>query len=448
MALCGAFARHGLDAGGIDTAIRSSGLYRDKWERDDYRNSTIAMALQRVTVPAAGQQPASVQNVPLAPSVVAGGPGIAGGGLLNTTAGKIAISTQTPPPRDYIVDGLLLPGKSAVLAGFGGTFKTQFSLQLATSIALGLPFMGRTVKLGNVLAILGEEDRPEVCRRLSAIARRQKLSRAQINLVERNLLAFPLVGCDVRLTAHVKEGLRELAFARDIINAAKAMGDVVLIVLDHLALFHGGDHNAREDAALTMRVVNHMAQESGAAVLLLAHTPKGASVKEESDASMVAGSTAFVDQARGAWVLSTMRPTEAKTFGIPDKSRSSYASLTVVKNNYGPTGDVIWFERVAFDGVGLLEQINLIAPIKSAAGLDAKIVAFVRTNPGQYSKTKFRETQSGKDGPMKASKGEVERVVEELLKDNRLVNRAPSAQERAQFGFGPRVTHVLDIGVP
>ncbi len=45
---------------------------------------------------------------------------------------------------------------------------------------------------------------------------------------------------------------------------------------------------------------------------VLAHTPKSANAKEESDASMVAGSTAFVDQARGAWILATMRDEEAK----------------------------------------------------------------------------------------------------------------------------------------
>ena len=46
LALCGEFVRRGLNAGGIDIAVRTSALYRDKWERGDYRNRTIAMALQ------------------------------------------------------------------------------------------------------------------------------------------------------------------------------------------------------------------------------------------------------------------------------------------------------------------------------------------------------------------------------------------------------------------
>ena len=47
-----------------------------------------------------------------------------------------------------------------------------------------------------------------------------------------------------------------------------------------------------------MRVVNHVAQETGASVMVLAHISKSANQLEASDASMVAGSTAFVDQAR------------------------------------------------------------------------------------------------------------------------------------------------------
>ena len=103
--------------------------------------------------------------------------------------------------------------------------------------------------------------------------------------------AYPLVGSDVRLTAKERKGLVETKFAEEIIACARALGNVRLIVLDHLALLHGGDFNAREDAALTMQVINHIAQETGASVLVLAHTPKSANQQETSDASMVAGST-------------------------------------------------------------------------------------------------------------------------------------------------------------
>ena len=52
-----------------------------------------------------------------------------------------------------------MPAKSAVLAGFGGVSKTQLALQLVTALALGKSFMGKATKPGNVIMILGEEDR-------------------------------------------------------------------------------------------------------------------------------------------------------------------------------------------------------------------------------------------------------------------------------------------------
>jgi len=147
-------------------------------------------------------------------------------------------------------------------------------------------------------------------------------------------------------------------------------------------------------------------------------------------------------------VLATMRENEAKSYGLLDDERKQHASLVIVKNNYGPSGDVFWFKRTSFDGVGLLEHVNLNVhepAVKSSATLEAKIVEFVGINAGQYSKTRLRDTQSGKKGPLKASKGEVERAIEALIKDGRLANRAPTNEERKKYDHGPRVKNVLDL---
>jgi P4 family phage/plasmid primase-like protien len=49
LALCSIFAFYTQDETQIDNLLRGSGLYRDKWERDDYRHDTINKALQGVT---------------------------------------------------------------------------------------------------------------------------------------------------------------------------------------------------------------------------------------------------------------------------------------------------------------------------------------------------------------------------------------------------------------
>ena len=40
--------RKGPDFDAIDRLFRGSALYRPKWDRDDYRNSTIAIAIEAV----------------------------------------------------------------------------------------------------------------------------------------------------------------------------------------------------------------------------------------------------------------------------------------------------------------------------------------------------------------------------------------------------------------
>jgi RecA-family ATPase len=220
------------------------------------------------------------------------------------------------------------------------------------------------------------------------------------------------------------------------------------VVLDHVSLFHGGDFNAKEDASMTMRVVNGIAQETGAAVLLLAHSPKSAAAQEESDASMVAGSTAFVDQARGGWIMAKMRKNEAKKLGIAESAREEYVSLAGVKANYAPDRAVLWFRKVDFDEVGVLEFVQLHPPVAAAARatLQANIIAAVRNGAGQFSKTRLRDHFSGKEKSWRASKAEIDAEVEAMLSGGKLINRPPTTAEKTTFGHGPQVKHVLDLG--
>ena len=260
LALCGEFARLGLMAGGIDTAFRTSGLYRDKWERDDYRNNTIAKALTNAE-PKANDQEAQVC-------------------LIRRTAGS-----RSAPRRQHRgttrLRASLCPPNPRSLPASAAFPRPSSPFSSQSRSPLGNPFMGKAAKPGNVIVILGEEDRAEIDRRLSAVARYDKLDGAQIQALQTNILGYPLVGCDVRLTANGKNGADRDDVRQGDHRVARAPSAMcVLIVLDHYGALHGGDFNAREDAALTMRVVNHVAQETGASVLVLAHTPKSANQKE------------------------------------------------------------------------------------------------------------------------------------------------------------------------
>ncbi len=372
---------------------------------------------------------------------------------LTLADGLIRFTSELPPKRDHVALGMVM-GKTYVGAGFGGTGKSQLlGIQTSFDVALGGLLSKEKCTPGSVLGIFAEEDSQELHRRANGTAVAFDL-RSHSALLSRRIRFLGMVGEDIRLTTPIAGRPEITGFADRIIRAASTLaeesGDPVrLIVLDHISLLHGGDFNERNAASSTMREVNRIAKETGAAVLTLAHSPKNASGNEQSDAQAIAGSTAFVDQARGGFVLAGMREGEAKQYGISNDARGDYCSLTIVKNNYGPTGEVRWYQRrtVLDYGIGVMTPVQLVAPIKVPKGqaVYTRVLDYVAAHRGEFSKTKLRDTHSGLDGPLKASKREVEAALDAMLSDGRLIEREPKAEERGRFRHGKQVKLVLDL---
>lgn len=75
--------------------------------------------------------------------------------------------------------------------------------------------------------------------------------------------AFPLEGENLRLTRKAQHGeFVSTGFGQSITDAAVKISDLRLIVLDHAALLHGGEFNAKEDVTLTMCVINKIAKDT------------------------------------------------------------------------------------------------------------------------------------------------------------------------------------------
>ncbi len=374
---------------------------------------------------------------------------------LASSEGLINFSDTPPLPRTYVLEDLILAVKVCVLAGIGGVSKTMLAMIWAVHIALGLPWNGKRTLLGAVLLILGEEDKDEIERRFNAIAKALKLTKEQIELLQKRIRAFPMNGLDSRLTKQQEGSLEGTTFSSEIIAATKTLKmesgvPVRLIILDHAGLIHGGEFNSREDVVQTMRQVNYIAQESTSAVLVLAHSPKASVGKDKADSTDVAGSTAWVDLSRFVGVLRPMDETEGKELGIDAELRKNYVSLAIVKNNYGPTGDKYWFHRMTVENysVSVLNPVELvrpIAPIKGSEQLHARILTKVSTVPGQYSKSGFRDSFSGKSDALKASKSEIEIALNEMLNKGSIYLRAPTPEEKKQFSLHHTTKQVLDI---
>ena len=114
-----------------------------------------------------------------------------------------------------------------------------------------------------------------------------------------------------------------------------------------------------------------------------------------------------------------MSEAEGKEFGIPKPVKSAFVSFSVVKNNYGPTGEKLWLTRSTVPGYGvsiLIEvQLSTPQPTNKSSLLNDRVKSFIAQHPGQYSKTGLRDTQGGKSGPFKVGKNQVAAAVENLL---------------------------------
>jgi hypothetical protein len=233
-------------------------------------------------------------------------------------------------------------------------------------------------------------------------------------------------------------------------HASQADYPVGLIVLDHARLVMAGDPLSADHVTALLRALTRIAVETGAAVLLLAHSPKSTYGKEgEADPSEVFGSGAFVDHTRSAFVLHTMREKEAKHFGLSDAERKEHVSLNVVKANYGPSGTSWWFKKGPIIGWQAikLEPVYLLpkGQMNSQSQLSRKITDLIKANPGRITERALRDKYSGLNGKLGASESEVKRTLQRLLDEGNVISRAPTDQERKLHRLSHNVKAVLDL---
>lgn len=394
----------------------------------------------------AGSAPLGVLK-PITPSSVAPH------SIISLASGRMTLRSTPPPPRNYVFGNVVVPASVAVMAGVGGTAKTTLAIQVSIHGALGLKL--GTIQVGKFssLMFLGEETADERDRRFGALS--VGLNTFERALIEKNVYCHGAAGDDLRLTFMMDGNVQESILVDQIIDLAKqhesqADYPVGLIVLDHARLVMAGDPLSADHVTALLRALTRIAVETGAAVLLLAHSPKSTYGKEgEADPSEVFGSGAFVDHTRSAFVLHTMREKEAKHFGLSDAERKEHVSLNVVKANYGPSGTSWWFKKVPIIGWQAikLEPVYLLpkGQLNSQSQLSRKITDLIKANPGRITERALRDKYSGLNGKLGASEAEVKRTLQRLLDEGNVISRAPTDQERKLHRLSHNVKAVLDL---
>jgi hypothetical protein len=373
--------------------------------------------------------------------------------IINLASGRMTLRSTPPPSRNYVLANVVVPASVAVMAGVGGTAKTTLAIQFSIHGALGLKL--GTIQVGNFssLLFLGEETADERDRRFGALS--VGLSAADRATIEKNVYCHGAAGDDLRLTFMMDGNVQEAILVDQIVELSKQHANqanypVGLIVLDHARLVMAGDPLSADHVTALLRALTRIAVETGAAVLLLAHSPKSTYGKEgEADPSEVFGSGAFVDHTRSAFVLHTMREKEAKHFGLSDAERKEHVSLNVVKANYGPSGTSWWFKKVPVQGWQAikLEPVYLLpkGQLASLSQLSRKITDLIKANPGRITERALRDKYSGLNGKLAASESEVKRTLQRLLDEGNLISRPPTDQERKLNRLSHNVKDILDL---
>jgi len=370
--------------------------------------------------------------------------------LFDLDDGKVHLSPAPPAARDYVFADCVVAGTLNLFSGLGGTAKTTALMQIAAHGALGQPLGDINISEFSTILFLGEETAEERDRRLGAICK--DYSKDEQMKIIRRIRCFPAAGKDLRLTAMFQNNLLQTGLASEVIQLAEAFNQetdvpVKMIVFDHARLVMSGDANDAGAVTQLTRVLTDIAIKTQSAVILLGHSPKTSINKEtSSDASEIFGSTAFVDNARAAFVLHTMREKEAKTYGKDASERTHYVCLTPVKSNYGAANRSWWFKKVVVDGWQTikLEPTNVydVNLFQDHNALSKRILDLVRNAPAQLSERKIRDF-AGLKGQLKASERDVISSLSRLVEEGYLKKRKPSDGEKKQYKLSSNIKEIL-----
>ncbi|GJE60516.1 AAA family ATPase [Methylobacterium trifolii] len=243
-----------------------------------------------------------------------------------------------PEPQLWIVDGVVPDGEVTLLTGKGGIGKSLIAQQLLTSVALGVPFLGRSTERTRVMGFFCEDNEAVLHRRQRAIC--QVLGCTETE-----------VGAHMRLASRKNMDNLLVAFDRSSpIMRATAVFDALaadvqafgarLVVLDTIADTYAGDENNRQQVRQFVQAcAGRLAAAIDGAVILLGHPSRSGEATGEG----TSGSTAWHASVRSRLYLQTT-----------GQERAGYRRLSVEKSNYGSRGDT-WTLRWSR---GVLEVVS------------------------------------------------------------------------------------------
>jgi len=277
-----------------------------------------------------------------------------------------------PPAIEWLWRGMIPRGEAVSLHADGGVGKTELAVMLSAACSRGaLDCLGETVEPGPVLFISAEEPQDQIRRRLARIGNRQGFRPAECAALH---LWFPddLADCTLAAAGGSSRKVEPTAAFHSLAIAARSL-QPVLIVVDSVAATFVGNQIDRVNARSWVSLWRRLAQDTGAAVLLLDH-PSLSGINEGTGRS---GNMDWRNAVRLA-----LHMTVAKE---PDEAASGVIRLEMTKCNLGPKHDpinLLWVD-------GLLTVEGSGSPLERAArddGAERKFIELLaeRNTQGRY----------------------------------------------------------------
>lgn len=251
-----------------------------------------------------------------------------GGSLLPLPTLDLAeLATQRAKAKRFAIEQLAPEGEVTLGTGPGAGGKSLLSQQLATAGAAGLPCLGLNVQPGPTLYLTCEDSAEQLHWRQEHMCASMGVDMA--SLAGRLHLVSLRGALDNELCTFTAEGALKPAPAYHRLVAMVQATGAKLVFLDNVAHLYPDNENDRAKVTRFVNLLNRLAGETGAAIVLLGHPNKSG--------DSYSGSTAWLNAVRSQFTIDHDRDADG-TILDPDAR-----VLSVGKANYARKGDLLRF---------------------------------------------------------------------------------------------------------
>jgi len=309
-----------------------------------------------------------------------------------------------PPPLVFLFAGSLLAGEVGLLVGHGGAGKGFFVLQAAAAVAGGLDGVAGVLTVaqhGPVFCMCAEDSSHVLHNRVHDVFQNatpadafddDAYAEVLAERINENLYVMSGVGLDVRLMEMDGGNPRPSLFFKTLLATLKTISGLRMVILEPLSRLYTGNENDNTLATYFFSLIERIAQETGATVLVAHHTNKasGSSKAGKGEKAQqqqiegrlvqdaVRGASGFSNAVRWQMNLTTLTDDEIKSVG-GDPSRSGmYLAGKVSKNNSGKPEGTFFLERGHGGVLHRFERKRQKSDLEIEAMLVEKLVEDIR----------------------------------------------------------------------